>query len=145
MMINYKTNGNYFRIKHKGVINVFYISQVTSLRLVKQRDFRLNITLICSAAISYAIATFISEIYTPVLVVAFLCAGLFFVLSLNYQAHSYKLMIITNQPNTIVLKANILEIEDIEQMVSKINKVLTTNRFNHAYTINEMSKPAALQ
>ncbi len=145
MMINYKTNENHFRLNNKGVINVFYLRKVNKLRLEKKRDLKLNIVLMCSAFVCLSIATYISDLYVPVVVVSYLCSILFFMLSLRYQAHSYKIVLVTNDLRTIEYTANILEIEDIEQMVSKINKALTMDRFNQAFTMNEMSEVPALK
>lgn len=125
MMIYYNSDENHFSIKNKGVINVFYLRQVNKLRLEKKRDLKLNIVLVCSAFACISIATYIIDLYAPILVVSYLCSILFFILSLNYQAYSYKIILVTNEPRTIEYTANILEIENIEHIVSKINKVLT--------------------
>jgi hypothetical protein len=134
MMIFYKSDENHFRIKNKGVINVFYLKQVNKLRLEKQRDLKLNIVLMCSAFVCLSVATYIIDLYAPVVVVSYLCSVLFFMLSLKYQAYSYKIMIVNNELLTIEYTANILEIENIEHIVSKINKVLTKELDNYTFT-----------
>lgn len=145
MIITYKTNENHFRIKKKGVINVYYLHQVSSLTLVKQRDFTLNIACVFSSLICYAIANLISEIFTAITVLSFLCSGLFLIISFIYTGHSYKMMIVTNESRTSKFSVNILELEDIEQMVSKIDKALTMDRFSHAYTNSEMGEAPDLK
>lgn len=144
MMIYYKSDENHFSIKNKGVINVFYLKQVNKLSLKKQRDLKLNIILVCSSFACLSIATYISDLYAPVVVISYLCSVLFFILSLNYQAYSYKIIIFTNEPLTIEYTANILEIDDIEQKVLQINKIITTNRFSLSYTMNEMREKLIL-
>ncbi len=143
MKISYKSNENHFRIKNNRVINVYYLNQVRELNILKQRDISLNIILLCSSMLSSTIAIFINEIFEPVRIVSFLSAALFFIFSLTHRAYDYMLILELDNNRRIKLKIDSIELEDVQQVVYKINRVLSMDDYNYPITSNEMNEAAA--
>ena len=145
MMINYRSNESHFRIKDRGVIRVFYLSQIDKISLLQQRDWTLNFILMGSAILCCSIGFLISEIFGSVRLFAYLVAALFFVFSLVQKAEKYKLIIVYNENRTIKIKVDIIELEDIRRQVSKINKAIRKEQNNYSFASNEMSEAPTLK
>ncbi len=143
-MLYYRANENHFRFKDHGVIRVFYLSQISKLRLLKQRDLTLNIILLGSAMFCCSIAILISELFGSVRIISLLVSALFIVFSLEHKAYKYKLIVFTNENRIIKLKIDIIKLDDIRRQVSKINKVMRKEQDNYTFASNEMSKVPAL-
>lgn len=145
MIINYKTKDNHFRIKNRGVINVFYLFQVKKLRLAKQRDMGLNIILICSAMASLAIGIFIHELLEPVRLFSYLSCGLFFTFSLTHRVYNYELVLFLRENRVVKIKVDTLELEDAILHVSKINKELRKAHDNYSFPVQDKSEDLSLK
>lgn len=138
MMIIYKTNENHFCINNKGIINVYNLNQVKKLRVLKQRDLKLNIILLLSSIFCFSIAFFISEIFEIVRIFSFLFSGIFFLFSLKHWDYNYNLILIFKDYSFVKIQINNVDIEDVKRDVLKINKGLIKDNDSYSFSSNEM-------
>lgn len=145
MVINYKTNQNYFRVKDQDVIRVFYLHQISKLRLQKRIDTSFNIVLFSSGILCASIAILISEIFLPVRVIAGGSSAMFLLFSIIHRSHFYKLVIVTKEYSIIKVKVNSIEVEDTKNDVVKINKILKKQNENYSFSNKEMTEAPILK